>query len=170
MKDIKEVFEQITKLLETEKTIKNDIKTIEKDIREEYAMIKGYRKKNGDVDIAAVKSSELKNAIKKHFLNDNSFEVKIANYEQYLTDMQNGEENFPLQKAKQYLEKEEVLKDFKEEFKEFEAGVEADQNLDIDKDTFTILTKIAKMRLENKSEKELENQEKIQKILKILEE
>jgi len=168
MENIKDVFEQITKLLETEKTIKSDIKTIEKEIKEEYATIKGYRKKNGDVDIGAVKSTELKNAIKRFFLNDQSFDIKITNYEQYLTDMKNGEENFPLQKAKQYLQKEEVLTDFKEEFKEFEANIEADEKLNIDKDTFTILTKIAKMRMEEKSEKEIEKQDKIKKILEIL--
>jgi len=152
--DLLSVYENIKKVLEVDKKMKERLKEIENEIKEEYAIIKGYRKKNGEVDKNAVKFAEVKNAGKKVFYDNDAFEIKIANYEQYKTDIKNGEENFPVSKLKQYFEIEEEKKSLKEELKEIEEQATAIEELELDQKSFAALVKLAKEELNEKRKKD----------------
>lgn len=142
-----DVYENIKTVLIQEKELKNSLKELEEEIKEEYAMIKGFRNKKGEVDKRQVKFSEVKNAGKKEFFNDENFEIKIANYETYKIDIKNGEENFPVSKLKQYFEKEDVKKDIKNDLKDIEENATSLEELELDQKSFSYLVKLAKEEL-----------------------
>ena len=154
-----DVYENIKKVLIQEKELKANLKELEEEIKEEYAMIKGFRNKKGEVDKRQVKFSEVKNAGKKVFFNDESFEIKIANYETYKIDIKNGEENFPVAKLKQYFEVEEVKKDLKNELKDIEENATAIEELELDQKSFSYLIKLAKEELAKEYNKDKNNNE-----------
>ena len=153
--DLLNVYEEIKKVLEIEKQMKENLKEIENQIKEEYAMIKGYKNKKGEFAKNMVKFSEVKNAGKKIFYNDNSFEIKIANYEQYKTDIKNGEENFPVSKLKKYFEVEEEKKNLKELLKDIEERATSIEELEIDQKKFSALLKLVKDEINKKDKDKL---------------
>ena len=155
-----DVFENIKKTLIQEEELKSNLKEVEEDIKEEYATIKGFRNKKGEVDKRQIKFSEVKSAGKKILFDDDKFEIKIANYDTYKNDIKNGEENFPVAKLNKYFELEEVKKEIKNDLKDIEEAATAIEELELDQKRFSYLIKLAKedLKTENKNENNNDNE------------
>jgi len=155
MSDLKTTYKEIESNLRGQMGIKLDIKDIEEDIKYDYAAVKQMTNKSGEIDPKLVKIGEVKSAMDIHFdLKDkDSLGEKYETREMYLSDMKNGTENFPLDKCKSHISKQDSMKEMKIDLKEYEGNVTSEEG-DIDSETFKVLIEIAKIVI--KKEEDIE--------------
>jgi hypothetical protein len=115
---IKDLFNSLVALKKEEIDLQYDAKTLEYDIRYEYAQDLGYFKKDGTtVDIGKIKAPLLKTAIKiQKELEDNKLEEKCDEQNSYITDINNSRLNSD--KIDSLLSKEDSIKDLKSDYRE----------------------------------------------------
>lgn len=143
--DLKGTYKEVYNTLRQEMMLKMDMKDIEVDIKEEYAQIKQYKKKDDSLDTSKVKFGEIKSAMEIFYsLKDkDSLGEKYETREMYLSDMKNGQESFPIDKCKSYINKMDSVQEQKETLKEIESNITS-QSDGLDSKEFKALTEIAK--------------------------
>lgn len=142
--EMKDVFKDILDKTRNDMILKLDRKDIEEDIKEEYATIKDFRNKKGEINKNDVKFSEVKSAMEVYFnLKDKDLlEEKYVRREEYLNDLKQGAERFPVDKLKSYMLKSDVIANNKDELKELEKKSINEEVVTTDE--FKALSEIAK--------------------------
>ena len=119
MENIEAIKEMYTRLYSLEKEkIDNqyELKTLEEDIKYEYAGEKDFRKKDGAIDVAKVKGALVKDAIKIALLEEqNRLEEKYNLLCEYIDDIENGV--FDEERVKSYVSRLEELDNIKSDYK-----------------------------------------------------
>jgi hypothetical protein len=143
--DLKSIYKDVYNTMRAEMMEKMDMKDIEVDMKEEYASIKQYKKKDDSLDISKVKFGEIKSAMEVFYqLKDkDALGEKYETREMYLSDMKNGEDSFPLQKCESYIKKMDRIQEHKDTLKDIEVNVTT-QESGLDSKEFKALMAIAK--------------------------
>lgn len=180
--DRKDLLNEITKNLKSTMILKYDLKEVEEDIKDEYASIHQLKNKKGETDTKQVKFGEMKTALQLHFKSKDKDDLleKYERQEEYRKNMKIGNDAFPVDKGKKYVELLNTRKDFTSELTEIKKTCAANEVPEIEiqamceiaklivaKEEAVIVEEIARKEGKTlKKKKSVEIEEKIQELLK----
>jgi hypothetical protein len=113
VQEIKRIYNIAEKEYNAKIAIDNDIKEAKAVVQTRYAERHNLKKRNGDLDTAQVKFAVIEKASQKlnKEKNGEKIDVEIALRDEYLANMKNGEEFFPLNDYDSYKRKKATADD-----------------------------------------------------------